>query len=106
MKTITSLKNPAVQEAKGNLIFNKQTLADYGARVHLFPGVADWFRRIREYGLSKNVIVEHYIISSGLKEMIEGTDVFKSGAFDHVYASSFYYDEWGVAKATPPKTEI
>ena len=86
-----------VQEAKGNLIFNKQTLADYGARVHLFPGVADWFRRIREYGLSKNVIVEHYIISSGLKEMIEGTQMAKNGDFEKIYASAFYFDDKGEA---------
>lgn len=86
-----------VQEAKGNLIFNKQTLAEYGAKVHLFPGVADWFRRIREYGKSKNVIVEHYIISSGLKEMIEGTQMAKEGAFEKIYASAFYFDEKGEA---------
>lgn len=86
-----------VQEAKGNLIFNKQTLADYGAKVHLFPGVADWFERIREYGRSKNVIVEHYIISSGLKEMIEGTQMAKKGAFEKIYASAFYFDENGEA---------
>ena len=44
------------------------------------------------------MIVEHYIISSGLKEMIEGTDIAKSGAFEKIYASSFYYNERGVAK--------
>ncbi len=86
-----------VQEAKGNLIFNKQTLAEYGAKVHLFPGVADWFRRIREYGRAHNVIVEHYIISSGLKEMIEGTQMAKDGEFEKIYASAFYFDENGEA---------
>lgn len=88
-----------VQEADGNLIFNRKTLNDYGARVTLFPGVGDWFKRICEYGTSQGVIVEHYIISSGLKEMIEGTSVAKSGAFKKIYASSFYYDsKTGVAK--------
>ena len=86
-----------VREAKGNFIFNKRTLAEYGAKVQLFPGVADWFRRIREYGLSKNVIVEQYIISSGLKEMIEGTQMAKEGAFEKIYASSFFFDERGEA---------
>ena len=69
---------------------------DYGAKVKLFPGVESWFRRIREYGKEKGVIVEHYIISSGLKEMIEGTQVAKE--FEKIYASSFYYDKEGVAK--------
>ena len=48
---------------------------DYGAKVQLFPGVETWFKRIRDYGMERGVIVEHYIISSGLKEMIEGTKV-------------------------------
>lgn len=86
-----------VREAKGNFVFNKQTLANYGAKVHLFPGVAEWFERIRAYGKSKNVIVEHYIISSGLKEMIEGTQMAKEGAFEKIYASAFYFDENGEA---------
>lgn len=87
-----------VQESEGNFIFNKKTLAEYGEKVKLFNGVNDWFERIREYGKEHNVIVEHYIISSGLKEMIEGTKIAKSGAFEKIYASSFYYNERGVAK--------
>lgn len=87
-----------VQEAEGNLVFNKKALAEYGAKVQLFPGVADWFERIRAYGMVHNVIVEHYIISSGLKEMIEGTDIAKQGVFEKIYASSFHFNERGVAK--------
>ena len=49
-------------------------------------------------GEERGIIVEHYIISSGLKEMIEGTSVAKAGAFEKIYASCFYYDEHGVAK--------
>ena len=84
-----------VKEAEGNLILNRKALEDYGARVQLFPGVEDWFRRIRDYGREHRVIVEHYIISSGLKEMIEGTRM--AGAFEKIYASSFYYNERGIA---------
>ena len=69
-----------VREAEGNIVFSRKTLADYGSRVTLFPGVEDWFSRIREYGAGKGVKVEHYIISSGLKEMIEGTRV--AGEFE------------------------
>lgn len=87
-----------IDEAQGKLVFTRQMLEDYGSRVDLFPGVADWFERIREYGRQKEVIVEHYIISSGLKEMIEGTVVARAGAFEKIYASSFYYDDKGVAK--------
>ena len=87
-----------ILEAEGNLIFNRKTLEEYGSKVTLFPGVEEWFERIRKYGNEKGVIVEHYIISSGLKEMIEGTSVAKSGAFEKIYASSFYYNEKDVAK--------
>ncbi len=85
-----------MQKAHGKFVFNKQALMDYGSRVQLFPGVNSWFKRIREYGRDKGVIVEHYIISSGLKEMIEGTSV--AHEFEKIYASSFYYDNDGVAQ--------
>lgn len=87
-----------VQESEGRMVFNKAKLAEYGARVKLFDGVEDWFERIRAYGKTRNVIVEHYIISSGLKEMIEGTKMARAGAFEKIYASSFYFNDRGVAK--------
>lgn len=85
------------QESEGTLLFTREKLEEYGSKVALFPGVADWFERIRAYGKEHGVLVEHYIISSGLKEMIEGTSVAKAGAFEKIYASSFYYNERGVA---------
>lgn len=87
-----------VEEAEGNLVFTRETLAKYGAKVELFPGVEEWFERIDKYGDEKGVIVEHYIISSGLKEMIEGTTIAQNGVFEKIYASSFYFNERGVAK--------
>ena len=86
-----------MDEARGKLIFNRKSLEDYGSRVKLFPGVAEWFDRINAYGRERGIIVEHYIISSGLKEMIDGTEIAKKGAFKKIYASSFFYDEKGVA---------
>ena len=84
-----------VKEAEGNLVFNRKTLSEYGSHVKLFPGVESWVSRIREYGAKKGVKVEHYIISSGLKEMIEGTAV--AAEFEKIYASSFYYNEREIA---------
>ncbi len=84
-----------MKKARANVPFTRKNLQDYGSKVTLFPGADTWFERIREYGKEKGVIVEHYIISSGLKEMIEGTKVKDS--FEKIYASSFYYDEDGVA---------
>lgn len=81
--------------ARGKLLFTKDTLREQGSKVKLFPGVNTWFNRINNYGKSKGVVVEHYIISSGLKEMIEGTEV--AGEFKKIYASSFYFDKDGIA---------
>lgn len=79
----------------GKFIFNKDTLKEFGSKVELFPGVKTWFERINKYGEENGVEVEHYIISSGLKEMIEGTVI--ADKFKKIYASSFYYDSDGVA---------
>lgn len=82
-----------VRKARGRIVLTKKSLQEYGSKVKLFPGVEDWFERIRAFGEGHGVIVEHYIISSGLKEMIEGTSVAQAGAFERVYASSFLFDE-------------
>ena len=84
-----------LRKARGKEIFRKDMLESYGARVKLYPGVREWFSRVRGYGDAEGVIVEHYILSSGLREMIEGTEV--AGEFEKIYASSFCYDEDGVA---------
>lgn len=81
--------------ARGKVLFTKNTLHEQGSKVELFPGVGTWFDRINEYGKSQGIQVEHYIISSGLKEMIEGVSV--ADKFKKIYASSFYYDKDGVA---------
>ena len=62
-----------VEKSKGKFYVTKNKLMEYGSQVKLFNGVEGWFKRINEYGNEKGVQVEHYIISSGLKEMIEGT---------------------------------
>lgn len=85
------------EEAEGKTLFTRKVLADYGSKVALYDGVETWFERVRKFGEEHGVIVEHYIISSGLKEMIEGTAPAKAGAFKKIYASSFYYNDKGVA---------
>ncbi|MBO4725450.1 MAG: haloacid dehalogenase-like hydrolase, partial [Firmicutes bacterium] len=70
-----------VEAARGRIVLTRKSLEAYGAKVKFFNGVAEWFERIKKYGAEKGIEVEHYIISSGLKEMIEGTSVAKAGAF-------------------------
>lgn len=83
------------KKAHGKHIFNRDLLKDFGRKVSLFSGVETWFDRINEYGIEQGIIIEHYIISSGLKEMIEGTSI--ADKFTKIYASSFYFDNDGVA---------
>lgn len=66
-----------------------------GQSIEFFEGVDKWFERIDEYGKANDAEIEHYIISSGLKEIIEGTSIFKY--FKRVYACEFLYDVNGVA---------
>ena len=80
-----------VEYAHGRIVLTRKTLREYGSKVGLFPGVEEWFERIRDFGRQHDVIVEHYIISSGLKEMIEGTSIAKE--FEQIYASSFLFDD-------------
>ena len=84
-----------LEEAKGKLIVNRSMLRALGKDVQLFDGVSDWFARVNDYAQSKGLTPEHYIISSGLKEIIEGTPIAKE--FKEIYAASFCYDEHGVA---------
>ncbi len=68
----------------------------YGADIKLYEGVREWFRNVNEYGESRGVKIEHYINSSGLKEIIEGSPIAKE--FKHIFAGSFIYDEKGEAE--------
>jgi 2-hydroxy-3-keto-5-methylthiopentenyl-1-phosphate phosphatase len=87
---------------KRGIPLTRESLVEKGRSIVLFPGVEDWFRRINEYGDSQGVQVEHYIISSGLKEIIEGCPI--SREFKEIYASEFYYDETG--KPVWPKLAV
>ena len=83
-----------IQESKRkNLPFIRQDLVEKGKSIVLFPGVQEWFRRINAFGAEQGVQVEHYIISSGLREIIEGSEI--CDAFKEIYASEFFYDESG-----------
>jgi 2-hydroxy-3-keto-5-methylthiopentenyl-1-phosphate phosphatase len=81
------------ESKRRNLPFTREELVEKGRGIVLFPGVRDWFGRINAFGDQQGVQVEHYIISSGLREIIEGSPI--SGEFRKIYASEFYYDEAG-----------
>ena len=84
-----------------NRPFTRSDLVEKGRGIVLYPGVSDWFRRINAFG-AEGVAVEHYIISSGLREIIEGSSI--SGEFREIYASEFYYD--GEGRPVWPKLSV
>jgi phosphoserine phosphatase len=72
---------------------NKDFLLKAGEKVTFFPGVEEWFERINKYGNERGIEIEHYIISSGVKEIILGSSIAKN--FKKIYASEFYYNSDG-----------
>lgn len=78
-----------------NLPFKRETFKQYGKNIELYKGVEDWFKRINNYAKERGISLKHYIISSGIKEIIEGTKIAKN--FTNVYASSFMYGPNGGA---------
>ena len=90
------------ESEKRNMPLTREKLINMGKDIVLYPGVEDWFNRINAFGAEQGVQVEHYVISSGLKEIIEGCPI--SGEFKEIYASEYYYDESG--KPVWPKMAV
>ena len=83
-------------EARRNDIhLRREDFKKFGKDIELFEGVSEWFSIVNRYGRTHGVKVEHYINSSGLKEIIEGSSI--AGEFKHVFAGTFIYDENGEA---------
>lgn len=74
---------------------SREAFHEYGKGIKFFPGVEAWFQRINREGEKRGLAVKHYVISSGLLEMIEGTRIYPE--FEKVFASTFLYDADGVA---------
>ncbi|MEO8113675.1 MAG: HAD family hydrolase [Phenylobacterium sp.] len=62
-----------------------------GADLTLFPGVEDWFERQNARAADLDLDLRHFIISSGNRELIEGSPI--AHHFERIYASAFMFDE-------------
>ena len=92
-----------IQEcAAQNIKLDRAFLNHCGESIQLVPGVREWFARINAFGESLGVQVEHYVISSGLREIIEGSGIAQE--FREIYACEFYYNENG--DACWPKLDV
>ena len=80
---------------KRGIPLTEEYLKKCGENVVLFKGVSTWFDRINEFGEQMGVEIEHYIISSGTYEIIQGTPIAKY--FKRIYACRYMYDENGEA---------
>jgi phosphoserine phosphatase len=82
-------------KAKGVRI-DRDDLVELGRNVELFPGVEDWFDGIAEYvkehAASHGVALRHYLVSSGLVEIIEGTSIYPR--FHNVFASEYWFEAY------------
>ena len=87
---------------KKGIRLDRDYLVSCGHAIELFPGVKEWFVRINDFGEEQGVQVEHYVLSSGLKEIIEGSGI--SHEFKEIYACEFLYGEDGIASW--PKLDV
>ena len=74
----------------------RSDFAGLGSAINLYPGVEDWFSRINAYGRSIGLEIGHYIISSGMEEIIEDSPI--ASEMKKIYACRYFYDENGVAQ--------
>ncbi|HPB78917.1 MAG TPA: HAD family hydrolase [Sedimentibacter sp.] len=80
-----------LQEAEGRMLLTRNIFNEMGRNVKLFEGLETWFDRINLYGEKLGLDIEHYIISSGLKEIIQGTEIAHN--FKEIYAAEYCYNE-------------
>ena len=91
MDNILAYMYKMVEKAKEKKVpITRDTFQKMGSKVEYFDGVKTWFERINAYGEKVGVRVEHYIVSSGIKEIIEGTEIARF--FKKIYACEFMYD--------------
>lgn len=84
-----------IKAKEKNIPIREEAFMKYGEKITFFEGVEGYFERINAYAASKNMHLEHFIISSGLREFVKGTAIAKH--FKTIFASGFEYDENGVA---------
>ena len=96
MNGILAYMKIMIDEArKAGISLKRESFVEFGRNIELYPGVREWFSLVNSYGAERGVKVEHYIISSGLVEMIEGSPI--GGEFKKIFASAFLYNDKGNA---------
>lgn len=76
---------------KKGIHLTREWLENLGKDIKFYNGVTTWFKRINDYGKSQGIHVEHYLVSSGTKEIIDGCAIAKE--FKAVYGCEFLFNE-------------
>ena len=85
-----------IQEAQSKgLSLRREAFQESGRNIRYYNGVEEWFSRMNAYAAEQGIHLIHYINSSGMKEIIEGTSI--AHEFKHIYACSFLYNVDGIA---------
>ena len=71
----------------------KENFYRCGKNIEYFDGVETWFERINRFGAALDLEIEHYIISAGYEEILQGTKIYKF--FKNVFGCSFAFGEDG-----------
>ena len=69
----------------------REYLQSFGKNIQFYDGVKDWFDRINQIGKNLGYEIEHYIVSSGLREIIEGCEI--ADKFKRIYANFYAYKD-------------
>ena len=77
-----------------NICLSREMLKECGKDIEYYEGVEDWFNRINLFGKYLDLDIEHYIISSGYEEIIEGCSI--RHYFKEVAGCAFAFDENGM----------
>ena len=85
-----------IQEAQSKgLSLRREAFQESGRNIRYYKGVKEWFSRMNAYAAERGIRLLHYVNSSGMKEIIEGTSI--AHEFKHIYACSFLYNVDGIA---------
>lgn len=94
-KILSYMYTMITKSVEHGIPLTRKRVVDCGKNIEFFKGVESWFERINRFGIENGVIVEHYVLSSGLVEIIEGSLIGKH--FKKIYASEFLYNENDIA---------
>ena len=71
----------------------REYLNECGKNIEFYPGVLTWFDRINKYGEEHGVEVQHFLVSSGTKEIVEGCKIYSK--FKKAWGCEYYFNKEG-----------